>query len=385
MIRNQKLKNFLINTLFRIFSFINQFTRHDTSKILLYSNLEFRDNTKALYDYLIENKYYNKYKIICCTNDYKKFSKEKYPNVSFKGNSFGIFEYFRCNYVYYSFGKIPIKPHKNQKVIQMWHGTPFKAPGTTMIKSAKSKTIFYTHAFAASEMFKPIMCDWFLCPLDIIYVNGHPRTDIFFKRNDKYDFGSYNKLILWAPTFRKSIKLGYSDVENAPLVPILKNEELQFIDNYLKEKNIKIIIKLHPLQDLSKYNFVNMTNLILMSHNDFINNDLDLYLLAAQSDALITDYSSIFYDFLLLNRPIAFTEDDISTFEDRRGFSVSDPEKFRPGFRIKTSDDLLSFINDMSLDKDDYKVQRTSINNLVNKFQDGYNSKRALELAGIYL
>lgn len=385
MIQNQRLKSFLTNTIFRLFSFINQFLKHDKSRILLYSNLGFRDNTKAIYDFLIENKYYNKYKIVCCTNDYKKFRQENYPNVLFKSKSSGILEYFRCNYVYYSFGKIPIKPHRDQIVVQMWHGTPFKAPGTTMIKSAKSKTIFYTHAFAASDMFRPIMCDWFLCPIDIVCVNGHPRTDVFFKQYGKYDFGSYNKLILWTPTFRKSVKLGYSDVEDAPLVPVITNDELKDIDNFLKEKDIKILIKLHPLQDLSQYNLVNMTNLILMSHEDFTNRNLDLYLLAAQSDALITDYSSIFYDYLLLNRPIAFTEDDINTFKDQRGFSVDDPDKFRPGFKIKTSEGLLSFINDISLGKDDYKEQRIRINNLVNKYQDGNNSKRALELAGIYL
>lgn len=383
MIQNQVLKFFLLNTVFRVFSVINRCLPHNKSRILLYSNLGFRDNTKAIYDFLIENKYYTKYKITCATNDYRKFTRDKYPNVVFRSNKYGILEYLLSGTVFYSFGKIPIKPHKKQNVVQMWHGTPLKAPGTSQL--ASSKEVYYTHVFASADMFKAIMCDWFLCPLDIVCVNGHPRTDIFFRKIKRYNLGVYNKMVLWTPTFRQSATLGYSDVSDAPLIPVIDNSELKKIDDYLCEKHVKIIIKLHPLQDLSKYKLMDMSNLMIMSHDDFTKKQLDLYTIAAQSDALITDYSSIYFDYLLLNRPIGFTEDDVESFEEQRGFSIKNPNDFKPGMKIKTIDDLYRFIDDLSAGKDEYLEMRKKINNLVNKYHDGNNSQRALELVDIYL
>lgn len=381
---NQVAKRILTRSIFVLFSSINKVLPHDSNRILLYSNLGFRDNTKALYDFLIEEEYFLKYKIVCCTNDYKQFkSSQNLPNVLFKSNILGILEYFRCSYVYYSFGKIPICPHKSQKVIQMWHGTPLKAPGDTMLQSASDKGKFYTHIFAASEMFKPVMCDWFRCPVNLIYVNGHPRTDVFYKGMIKhYDLGEYDKLVLWAPTFRSSTKLGYADVDKSSLIPIIDYSEFNNVEAYLKEKNVKVIVKLHPLQDASMYQLEKFSNFILMTHEEFSKREMDLYRLAAQADSLITDYSSIFFDYLLLNRPIAFTEDDIQSYGDKRGFSV-DPEKFRPGFRIKDLTGFYNFIDFLAQNKDDYKTNREEINVLVNRYQDGRNSMRALDLADI--
>ena len=57
MIKNVRLKVFLQNTVFFAFFWLNQRKKHDKKKIMLYSNMGFRDNVKALYDYLIENGY----------------------------------------------------------------------------------------------------------------------------------------------------------------------------------------------------------------------------------------------------------------------------------------------------------------------------------------
>ena len=92
----------------------------------------------------------------------------------------------------------------------------------------------------------------------------------------------------------------------------------------MKEKGVKIVVKLHPVQDLDKYDMMEMSNFILLSHAEFVKRGMDLYKFMTQCDALITDYSSIFYDYLLLDRPIAFTEDDLEDYSDVRGFAVDD-------------------------------------------------------------
>ena len=383
MIKNVALKIFLQNSVFSIFSWMNKHKMHDKKKVMLYSNLGFRDNVKALYDFMLESEYNDKYEIICSTNDFHEYKNVKIPNVRFVSNFQGIWEYFSAGSVFYCFGKLPILPGKNQSVIQMWHGSPYKAADEGMLKGHSWKKQYYTHAFSASKNFAPIWSHNFSMPLEHIFVCGQPRCDALYKDGPQYDFGSYSKLILWAPTFRKSGVTGYCDSKKDNLVPVLKTEDFQEINDRLKRLNVKIVVKLHPIQDLNEYNLVDMDHFILLSHVDFLKRKMDLYRFMVQCDALITDYSSIFYDFLLLNRPIAFTEDDLEDYSDTRGYSVDDPDGYKPGFRIKNKNDFVKFVETLAEGKDDYKAERNRVLDLTNDYRDGQFSKRALECAGI--
>lgn len=384
MIKNVALKVFLQNSVFSLLSFLNKRRVHNKKRVMLYSNLGFRDNVKALYDYMIESGYNTEYEIICSTNDCKKFADVHIPNVRFVNNVRGIVEFFSAGSVYYCFGKLPILPGKNQDVIQMWHGSPYKAADEGMLKGHSWKKQYYTHAFSASKNFAPIWSRNFSMPLDHIFICGQPRCDALYKESPNYDFGSYKKIILWTPTFRKSGVTGYSDTKNNDdLVPVLKVDDFAEINNTLKSLGVKIVVKLHPIQDLKDYNVVDMDHFILLSHADFLKRKMDLYRFMVQCDAMITDYSSIFYDYLLLDRPIAFTEDDLEDYSDTRGYSVDNPSGYKPGFRIKNKQDLLQFAENLVSGKDDYKSERARVLDLTNDYRDGLFCKRALQCAGI--
>lgn len=383
MISNPYIKKFIQSYLFGIFSSINKKIKHDNKKIMLYSNMGFRDNVKSLYDYLIENKYNEQYKIICACNDYKKYYKNHIQNVQFISCVKGIIEYFSTGYVFYCFGKIPIEPGIKQKTIQLWHGSPYKAADKGMLQGHSWKHQYYTYSVAASKPFAQIWSQYFSMPLDHILICGSPRNDALFKSWPQYNFGNYKKLILWAPTFRYSKTLGYHDIKNTQIVPILDINQFTEINNFLKEKDVKVVIKLHPLQDLDKYKITEMSNFILLSHNEFVKRNMDLYKFMTQCDALITDYSSIFYDYLLLDRPLAFTEDDLEDYSDARGFAVDNPQMYKPGHRIRDIEDFYTFINDLCSNIDKYKEDRKRVNSLVNEFYNGNFSQRILELVGI--
>lgn len=384
MIKNVALKVFLQNTVFSVFSIVNKRLNHDKRKIILYSNLGFRDNVKALYDYIVESEYNEKYQIVCSTNDYKKFSDVKIPNVRFVSNVRGILEYFTAGAVYYCFGKIPILPGRGQEVVQMWHGSPYKGADEGMLKGHSFERQYYTRAFSTSRNFAPIWAYNFSMPLEHITICGHPRCDALYKESPNYDFGEYKKIVLWAPTFRKSSVTGYSDTKSTDkLVPVIDNNDFEMINSKLKEIGVKIIVKLHPLQDLNEYNLVDMDYFVLMSHVEFLKRKMDLYRFMVQCDALITDYSSIFYDFLLLNRPMAFTEDDMEDYADTRGYSVDDPVGYKPGFRIKSTNDLLKFATDLANGVDDYRADRDRVMDLTNDYRDGQFCNRALECVGL--
>lgn len=381
MISNLFIKKIVQDTIFVAFSYVNHRMKHDKKRIMLYTNEGLRDNIKALLDYLEENDYGQKYKIYCSANDYKLYL-NKHSSITYISNLKGLLLFFRVGYVFYCFGKIPITPGIEQEVIQLWHGTPFKAADEGMLKGHSAKRLYYTHISSPSPYFAPISSKLFSFPLDRFIICGHTRTDVLFKKWHN-DFGNYEKLILWAPTFRYSSRMGYNDAKNDNLLPVLKVERLGMINNLLKQKGVKIIVKLHPMQNLSDYHIVDMDYFKLMSHKEFVERGLDLYKVASQSDALITDYSSIFYDYLLLNRPIGFTEDDIEDYSNGRGYAVEDPDSFKPGFRIRNEEDFLIFIDNLVCGIDDFEKERERVNNLANKYQDGKSCQRILQAVGI--
>lgn len=344
----------------------------------------FRDNVKSLYDYLIENKYNTKYEIICSASDYKLFRYCNLKNVKFESNIRGVFTFFRAGFVFYSFGKLPIIPGNNQIAFQLWHGCPYKAPDESMFKGHSWERQYYTHVLSSSKHFIPIWSYLFSIPEKKVVVTGLPRNDALFKKYPKYDFGEYRKIILWAPTFRASKVLGYTNVSDEKnIVPVLKEDEFGLVDKYLAEKGVKIVVKLHPMQNLDAYHLINNDYFKLMSHQEFVRSGIDLYKLMTQCDALITDYSSIFYDFLLLDRPMAFTEDDLDDYSDKRGFVVDDPQFYKAGMRVKSILDLYRFIDSVADGIDNYKEERDRVNALVNDYKDGHFSKRVLECVGI--
>lgn len=385
MIRNVYIKNGLINTVFKLLSAVNMLTQKDDKKILLYSDTTFRDNTRYLFEYLKENNANRKYEIICAVKDYQQYKEQQESNIYFVSPIKGVMEYLTCGHVFYSFGKIPIKPAKRQSVIQMWHGTSFKGFAENQKKTNNLANNFYTYVYASSEYFKDIVAKKFCVPLKNVVICGHPRTDILYRADCIYDFGTYDKMVMWLPTFRKSKELGMQDGKLNGIIPLVADSDLKIFDQYLRSKNIFVIVKLHPEQDVSSVKGQEFTHLQLMTDSIFREKKYDLYALLKCADALITDYSSVFYDYLLLNRPIGFTEDDVEEYRDSRGFAVDDPDTFRPGMKMRTMKDLEVFIDNLIEGKDDYIQARMKINNLSNKYQDGNNCKRTLEISGIDL
>ena len=379
------MKRFIIKffhaTIFALCSFLNKRINHKQDKILFYTDLGFRDNAKALYDYLIENEFNKKYKIVCATNDYAKFVQTQPQNVTFKKKWNGFIDYFSAGYVFYCFGRIPILPGKNQNVVQLWHGSPLKAASQKMLDSYSADKLFFTHIIASSDFFVSVLSQWFTFPKEKIAVCGQPRNDLLFT-NTHYDFGTYEKLIIWLPTFRNSAQMGNDSSQNQ-VIPIFQESDFAELNEFLKSKQVKIIVKLHPVQNIDTYNTVDLEHFVLLSNDEFMRREMDLYRLCSQADAMITDYSSIYFDYLLLNRPIGFTEDDIDTYAGNRGFSVKNQDECKPGFRIKTKQDFYQFVNDVVTEKDDFASERANVNSWANTYTDNKSSERVLNLVGI--
>jgi len=383
--KNLKLKLFLENTVLPTISKFNARKKHDQHKVLFYINSDLRESNKVLFDYMLEHGYNKKYEIVVACRDYAKYVEQKIANVRFISCNKATFEFFSSGKVFYSVGRIPFFPAKDQVVMQMWHGVPLKNADEGLKKTHTLQHQYYTWLLSPSEHLKPVFSKWLSVPEERIYVGGYPRCDYLFCKEKKYDFGEYNKLILWTPTFRKSATRGYSDVDMKDrIIPILSADKFKDVNEYLRKLGVKVIVKLHPAQDLSNYNLVELDHFILLSHSEFMAKKMDLYYLASQTDALITDYSSIYFDYMLIDKPIGFTIDDMEEYKANRGFSL-DPEVYMPGTKMASYDELLDFFKEVSEGADSYAEERRAVNELVNQYREGGYCKRILEFCGVTL
>ena len=243
-----------------------------------------------------------------------------------------------------------------------------------------------TNILSSSPYFEQIIIDNFYVNKENVSICGQPRTDVMFMENVlPSDLEGFNKIIMWMPTYRMSSFQGDIDVKQKSIVPIFDIDDFQQLEEELTKYNICLFIKLHPLQDLDLFRHVDYKHILFMSGDEFTSRGWELYRILSKIDALITDYSSVFYDFMLLDRPLGFAIDDIKEYENSRGFVVDDPEYFMAGEKIRTKEDFYKFIDHVANGEDPYKEQRNEVNRLTHTYPDGNNCKRALEIGGVCL
>ena len=237
---------------------------------------------------------------------------------------------------------------KDVAVVQLWHGTgsikKFALDSETgLIKElairSNSKN---THLLVGSENMVPVYQTAFKMDRKKIFPIGLPRTDIFFNKRyirnkekefyEKYPELFEKKIVLYAPTFRdESFKSQLRKNKKLDLDDNL-NLNLKIFDlfKYLDEDYV-LILKLHPA--VSKH-----FSLEKLSLNPFFKDKIrdfsdfnSLNSIMIVSDCIITDYSSIIFEYSLLGKKMIFYPYDLEDFESySRGFYF-DYKEFVPG------------------------------------------------------
>ena len=356
---NQYFKTLMFN-LKSITSKMNTIIPKKNKRIVLYSNWGFRDNLRTLYQYLVDNGYQEEYEIICASNDFYHLEKEK--DVKYVSIYRGLYYFLTSKYFFYSFGKYPIKPAPNQMVVNLWHGMPLKKIGNLEVGMEEIDYNFFTKLVSSSALFTPIMKAAFKAEDNQILLVGNIRNDELFKKEKE-------KNIIWMPTYRNSNN--YHDSQEA-LIFSLGEEDFSKIQQILSKHDYQLYIKLHPLEESRLHVQMNHSNIHLLTE-EIISEQYDtLYTFLGTTSALITDYSSVFLDYYLLNRPVAFTINDYEEYKDKRGFVFEDVKSLMVGSVIRDSHDLVEFLESVMKSEDSYIEERTKVNDKVNAIQKDF-------------
>lgn len=196
-----------------------------------------------------------------------------------------------------------------------------------------------------------------------IIISGYPRNDVIQFNNinniytkveseiikDIIENCGYNselkKMIIYMPTFRNTETL------------FLDIMDLKKFDDFLENEKIIFYIKLHPKSKL-KHIFSNICYKNIIN----IDADIDPYSIINYSSLLITDYSSVYFDYLLTNKPIIFFNYDIEQYLNDTREMYFEYNKVTPGIKAKNMVELQEAIK-VTLNSDQYSEERFNIKN----------------------
>lgn len=343
--------------------------------IVMESRPDFTDNARALYDYMIEKNYNKKYHIIWLVDSPEFYKEYRCKNVKFV-RKFGKYHRSRTVAAYYYTLKSKYvifthacrwveKKNKNQMYLNLWHGCGYKAA-----REEEGMTNVFDYCLVPGDVFVETKKQFFCCGADKILALGYPRYNLLKKNNPKAKefLNQLNpnavKNILWMPTFRDSEQLlHYEDPIPAIIgFPLMRTVyDFQKLDELSRAAKVNLIIKWHRNSSHCNGEKVNYTNVFYLDNDDLAENNLQLYELIGETDALITDFSSVAIDYLLLDKSIGFTMDDYDDYERTRGFVFEDAKKYMPGTYMYNLEDLGRFLHDIAEGKDEFKAKRDAI------------------------
>ncbi|QNR07489.1 bifunctional glycosyltransferase/CDP-glycerol:glycerophosphate glycerophosphotransferase [Macrococcoides canis] len=348
----------------------------------------YSDSPKYIYEYMYKN--FPDYKFIWVLNEPEKFDIPG-PAIKVKRLTKGFYDAYATSKYWVSNARIPLYLIKKpgQVYIQTWHGTPLKRLGNDMkvVRMPGTTTPAYKYNFKketdrwdylvspnkySSEIFKSA----FWMDQERLLETGYPRNDILTtKHNDqvfidriklKLGIPEDKNVIMYAPTWRDDefIKKGKYKFE-------LKID-LENLQNTIGKDSV-ILLRMHYLiasaLDISEFKGFAYD---VSSYPDIS----ELYLI---SDLLITDYSSVFFDYSILKRPTVFFSYDIDKYkDDLRGFYL-DYYKDLPGPIYKDAYSLAMALKDIDVLALKYSKQIEQFHERFNQWENGKASEKLID------
>lgn len=384
LIQNKRIRDIISKFICAVFSGINRTVPKKAKQILFYTNTGVKDNLKAVMDCMASDPDFSSYQLICSCDDPKGVP----SGIRIISDIAGLYTFLRSEYVFYYNGKLPIKPAGGQTVVNLWHGIPLKKIGRMTDPSMDLD--FSTHYLAPSLYTGTLMQQAFGCDSTKLLICGLPRCDRLFeaptpKEGCRLLGASHcSRIVAWMPTFRNAAVSNICDSDLKQIsetgLPLLHDAAaLSECNELLKAQDTLLWIKLHPSETAFPQS-IRYSNILIQSDPEFLELDLDYYRMLGCCEALITDYSSVYFDFLLLDRPLGFAVEDIASYAENRGFTADDPLKQMPGAILQTKAELLDFLSGVLTGRHDaYAGQRRMIRELYCGETDPHATQTLLE------
>jgi CDP-Glycerol:Poly(glycerophosphate) glycerophosphotransferase len=225
----------------------------------------------------------------------------------------GLLQYLRAEAVFFTHGLYGSpRPCRRKPIVNIWHGD---GPKDVAPDNGTGDLIPSTYLVGSTRLFSGHQAAALQVPADRVLVTGNPRTDQFWPLLDPArlePLGITGNFVVWMPTFRRTRAVGavrrWSETDDTDARD--GRRELSSLLGQLRERGIQLVIKPHSMDaDRRQWD-----GAITVSEEDLVRAGVSLYALLGQSRGLVTDYSSVWVDYLLLDRPLAFLVPDRESY-----------------------------------------------------------------------
>ena len=342
----------------------------------------YSDNSRALFEFIQTKQTHIQPIWITNNPDVYRQVRSKYPrSVVLAPSIKSAYYYLRSEQIVLSFGwqdmcKMPWLPSKY--VNQLWHGVPLKKIGLLKSQSeikkdyGKTADLFIRNSknvnrfFIASEYEKKIHSAAFTISDDKFRITGNPRNDHLYMMSQKEK--KPGRTILYTPTFRERGE-GLGKNSQVLIHPEIDEEQMH---NFLLENNANLIIRPH---------WITASHTFSSDRIECVNHEKepDLHQLFKEADILVTDYSSAFIDWLILDRPVIFSPYDLQEYTNKNGL-LKDYAELVPPPICHTPIELFSSISEALGNPSTHTEQREEMKKIYLEDMAGGACERILEI-----
>lgn len=277
--------------------------------------------------------------------------------------------------------------------IELWHGFPIKQMGVMHDNSVNDESILYYNnrsektnlIMSYSQLYTTFLNSCFPSDAKKYRVTGMPRNDLLFDKEglSKLEILTNKSLndkniVFYLPTWRKGKNNKIETSRSWSTLFGFNDENENNIIRILEENNLYLVVKLHPFEFNLYKNLALFKHdrIYLLSDEVMYSQKIHLYELLGSAKMLITDYSSVFFDTLLIDLPIIFAPTDLDEYSENRGFLIEPYDILTPGPTVHSLKDLEDQIKLLLKNSNLYKRERDFVKKLVFKYTDNNSSLR---------
>ncbi|MFD1466124.1 CDP-glycerol glycerophosphotransferase family protein [Lapidilactobacillus mulanensis] len=385
-----KIKKYSRDVIQSVIYFMSGFSHRNPKRIVFGSwfGTKLADNSLYFLDYLVQKKYDENYELVWIGDEkLRQEVLERFDGkVAFcRRNAMSTFRVLLgAKYGFVSNGMSDLGtlvPNKNMSLVQLWHGFPFKRIGADMPTDPnEGNQVFdeFSYFLSTSEVMTKRLLTAFKnygITENKLIKSGQPRDRIFYDHErsriiknellEKLHIPRGAFVVSYLPTFRDSNSASFS----------FRNLGSEF-EEQLQHANIFIVEKPHHFR-AQEYHVSSSANIIEAPDS------IDTQHLLIITDLLVTDYSSVYADFLYLNRPIIhYLYDGDYYVNNDRGLYNKNVEATFGGPVIKDEKTLIDFVLNHS-DKDFQDVKRNQLNSIVNQYSAQNSGEIIAEKLGL--
>ena len=350
--------------------------------IVLESTPDFSDNTFAVYQELLRQGYGECYTLVWSCGKKRKLKDAPacvryiYPMDRSLWQRLRNFAYLSAAKCLICCNRYLVPKHAGQTAFYLTHGSPLKS---VCGYNPMPEQIHY--CLSASKGMEDVTARELMVEPSKMFSLGYPRNDVLTQPpipiREILDT-QCKKVIVWYPTFRQHQNGAKISAGNA--LPIIHDADAaQALNDWAKQMDVLLVMKPHFAQDLRYIKDLGLSNIRFIDDAFFREHGITSYAFVAGCDALLTDYSSIYFDYLLCDKPVGLIWEDIDEYRQNPGFAL-DIDAFGQGaVKIYTLSEFKQFIRDVAEGIDSCCDRRQVLCDLVNHSRDGKNAQRVVQ------